>query len=59
MVGTQLDTSNMEATVNKLHAAGDDLEALVEAVDAASFLDSVPGDYRQKLRGRQWCVHVV
>ncbi len=34
-----------------LHAAGDDREALAEAIAAAAFLDATPGDHRQKLRG--------
>ena len=34
-----------------LHAAGDDIEALSEAIEKAGFLDAVPGDDRQKLRG--------
>lgn len=41
------------AAVAALHAAGDDTEALAEAIQAAAFLDSTPGDARQKLRGRQ------
>lgn len=41
----------METDCNRLHAAGDDLEALQEAVEAASYLEAVPGDFRQKLRG--------
>ncbi|KAF5836139.1 hypothetical protein DUNSADRAFT_6342 [Dunaliella salina] len=45
-----MDAASMESACNKLHAAGDDLEALQEAVEAASYLDSVPGDFRQKLR---------
>jgi|AntDeeMinimDraft_4_1070355.scaffolds.fasta_scaffold92197_1 hypothetical protein len=53
MIDIQIDTPNMESHVMKLHAAGDDLEALQEAVEAASFLESVPGDFRQKLRGKR------
>lgn len=36
--------------IASLHAAGDDTEALMEAVQKASFLDAIPGDDRQKLR---------
>jgi hypothetical protein len=39
------------AALAALHAAGDDLEALAEAIERASFLDATPGDDRQKLRG--------
>ena len=42
---------DLEAAVARLHAAGDDAEALAEAIQAASFLDATPGDQRQKLRG--------
>jgi hypothetical protein len=41
------------AAVARLHAAGDDEEALVEAIATAAFLDSAPGDARQKLRGER------
>jgi len=51
MVSTSLDASSMESAALRLHAAGDDVDALKEAVDGAAFLDSVPGDFRQKLRG--------
>ena len=40
-----------EIAAASLHAAGDDVDALVEAIAAATFLDSMPGEYRQKLRG--------
>jgi hypothetical protein len=40
-----------QQAVAALHAAGDDLEALREAIAAAAFLDATPGDARQKLRG--------
>ena len=40
-----------------------DIEALEAAIAAASFLDSVPGDDRQKLRGArgvaQWPLHAL
>ncbi|GLC39327.1 hypothetical protein PLESTB_000897000 [Pleodorina starrii] len=39
-----------DAAVALLHAAGDDREALAEAIAEASFLDATPGDHRQKLR---------
>ncbi|GIL84874.1 hypothetical protein Vretimale_9697 [Volvox reticuliferus] len=38
------------AAVALLHAAGDDREALSEAIADAAFLDSHPGEHRQKLR---------
>jgi hypothetical protein len=41
------------AALAALHAAGDDLEALTEAVEGATFLDALPGEDRQKLRG-EW-----
>lgn len=41
-----------DAATALLHAAGDDREALAEAIAAAAFLDATPGDHRQKLRGR-------
>ncbi len=40
-----------DAAIAALHAAGDDLEALQEAIGAAAWLDAVPGEDRQKLRG--------
>jgi len=40
------------AAVAGLHAAGDDTEALSEAIEKAAFLDVIPGDDRQKLRGK-------
>ncbi len=39
------------AAVAALQAAGDDVEALTEAIQAASWIDAVPGEDRQKLRG--------
>ncbi|KXZ49882.1 hypothetical protein GPECTOR_19g333 [Gonium pectorale] len=39
-----------DAAVALLHAAGDDREALAEAIAEAAFLDATPGDHRQKLR---------
>ncbi|MEW5317681.1 MAG: hypothetical protein WDW38_008963 [Sanguina aurantia] len=39
-----------DAAVAAMHAAGDDTEALAEAIAAASFLDATPGESRQKLR---------
>jgi hypothetical protein len=40
-----------QASILALHAAGDDVEALVEAIHEATFLDETPGEARQKLRG--------
>lgn len=42
-----------QAAVASLHAAGDDIELLTEALEKASFLGSTPGDNRQKYRGIQ------
>lgn len=42
-----------DAALANLVAAGNDTEALAEAIKEASFLDSTPGEDRQKLRGRQ------
>ena len=39
------------SAVYALTAAGNDTEALAEAIEAASFLDETPGEDRQKLRG--------
>ncbi|KAG2494601.1 hypothetical protein HYH03_007366 [Edaphochlamys debaryana] len=39
-----------DAAVALLHAAGDDMEALAEAIAEAAFLDATPGEHRQKLR---------
>ncbi|KAG2446089.1 hypothetical protein HXX76_000689 [Chlamydomonas incerta] len=39
-----------DSAVALLHAAGDDVEALAEAIAEAAFLDATPGDHRQKLR---------
>lgn len=44
-----------ERAVAQLHAAGDDIEALTEAIQAATFLKDTPGDARQKLRGARCC----
>jgi len=48
MVAQQHDP---EGAVARLHAAGEDVEALQEALVEAAFLDAMPGDHRQKLRG--------
>ena len=45
-------TSDPDVATAALHAAGQDCEALNEAIAAAAFLDKIPGDHRQKLRGR-------
>ncbi|GIL53405.1 hypothetical protein Vafri_9027 [Volvox africanus] len=39
-----------DSAVALLHAAGDDREALSEAIAEAAFLDAHPGEHRQKLR---------
>ena len=41
------------AAVKALDAAGKDTEALSEAISFAAFLDDVPGEDRQKLRGKE------
>lgn len=46
---------NPERAVAQLHAAGDDIEALTEAMQAATFLKDAPGDARQKLRDACCC----
>ncbi len=43
-----LDTA---ATVAALQAAGDNVDALANAIIQASYLDDIPGEDRQKLRG--------
>jgi hypothetical protein len=40
-----------EAAAKSLAAAGNDTDLLKEAITAASFLDEIPGEDRQKLRG--------
>src|SRR5690349_13271705 len=44
-------TTDNAATVAALHSAGDDIQALADAIIKAAFLDGVPGEDRQKLRG--------
>lgn len=43
-------TMDPQSAVAALEAAKD-IEALVAAIEQASFLDATPGDNRQKLRG--------
>jgi hypothetical protein len=50
-VATPASPADISAALASLHAAGDDLEALTEALERAAFLDGIPGDDRQKLRG--------
>ena len=45
-------TADPDVATAALHAAGQDCEALNEAIAAAAFLDKIPGDHRQKLRGK-------
>jgi hypothetical protein len=40
------------AAVQALLAAGDNRQALKDAILKATFLDNIPGEDRQKLRGR-------
>lgn len=47
-------SSLAEQAVASLHSAGDDQEALEEAIQAAAFLDAIPGDDRQKLRAARF-----
>ena len=42
-----------DRAVEKLESAGDNLQLLVAALDAARFLEDIPGDHRQKLRGNK------
>lgn len=39
--------------VAALAAAGNDTEALAQAIEKAAFLEETPGEDRQKLRGNQ------
>ena len=41
-----------QAAVAAIAAAGNDTEALAEAIEKAAFLDETPGENRQTLRGR-------
>lgn len=43
-------TANVQAAVAALKNAGD-VEGLASAIDHAAFLDAIPGEDRQKLRG--------
>jgi hypothetical protein len=45
-----------ESALANIVAAGNDPEALAEAIEQASFLDATPGDDRQKLRGKVTCM---
>lgn len=47
-----------EEALGRLTAAGNDTEALAEAIEYASFLDATPGDDRQKLRGAVTCLTI-
>lgn len=44
-------TTDNAATVAALQTAGDDIQALADALIKAAYLDGVPGEDRQKLRG--------
>lgn len=44
-------TMDTNSAVALLKAAGDDIDALSEAIIKTSFLDSIPGEDRQRLRG--------
>jgi hypothetical protein len=44
-------TADVQSAVSALVAAKD-VAALEAAINGASFLDSIPGDDRQKLRGK-------
>ena len=44
-------TMDANSAVSLLKAAGDDIDALSQAIIKASFLDDIPGEDRQKLRG--------
>lgn len=45
-------TPDTASTIAALQAAGDDLDALANAIIQASYLDEIPGEDRQKLRGK-------
>lgn len=51
MPSTQAAGQDVAAAVAALHAAGNDMEALTEAIEQAAFLGDIPGEDRQKLRG--------
>jgi hypothetical protein len=42
---------DVNSAVALLKAAGDDIDALSQAIIKAEFLDTIPGEDRQKLRG--------
>jgi hypothetical protein len=44
--------SDIGSAVAALQAAGEDIDALITAVGKAKFLDEIPGEDRQKLRGQ-------
>ena len=50
-----MTTSDPKTAVSAL-AAAKDIPALEAAIQAAAFLDTAPGDDRQKLRG-EWVTH--
>lgn len=43
---------DQKSAVEALVAAGNNVEALISAIEQASFLDAIPGEDRQKLRGK-------
>jgi hypothetical protein len=43
--------SDIGGAVATLQAAGEDIDALITAIGKAKFLDEIPGEDRQKLRG--------
>lgn len=50
LAAAKYSVEELEAAAARLHAAGDDCDALAEALAGAAFLEGVPGEYRQKLR---------
>jgi hypothetical protein len=44
-------TMDVNSAVALLKSAGDDIDALSQAIIKAEFLDNIPGEDRQKLRG--------
>ena len=42
---------DVQAALSGIAAAGNDTEALAEAIEKAAFLEETPGEDRQKLRG--------
>ena len=46
-----MGAADPEVVLAAIKAAGDDFQALYKAIKGAEFLDAMPGDHRQQLRG--------